>query len=167
MEFSQITHIDSGQLLNFEADFFLTTLGFESRCTHVARRLEGFSCRKIALVRTDHVKEFSFQQNLSYYEEQNYHIVQVESMRPDFDSLFGNFQQEKIRIILDCTSMSPRWYYEFFAWFTEKQDCFQEAAIRIVYQMGDIPDQELSRKVKSVKAYMGSGLNGNGKKQTG
>ncbi|MEN8201312.1 MAG: hypothetical protein ABFS28_01870 [Bacteroidota bacterium] len=166
MELSSIQHIDPGQLADIEADIFLTTLGFESRCTSVARLLEKHQCRKIALSRTDHIKEHSYQENNAYYTGQGFEIVPVESKVPDMEALFGAYTRENIRVIIDCTSMSPRWYYKFFSWFSEKQDGFLEATIRIAYTMPAFGDHEQIRKVKSVKNFIKTESEGKGKKKT-
>ncbi len=49
MELSSIKHIDPAKLTDFKADLFITTLGYETRCTALRKLLEGISCRKIAL----------------------------------------------------------------------------------------------------------------------
>lgn len=153
MELSSIQHIESGQLTDIEADIFLTTLGFESRCTTVARKLERLSCRKVALSRTDHIKEYTFQENQAYYKGEGYEMVSVESKVPDMEALLGAYKKDSIRVILDCTSMSPRWYYEFFRWFSEKHQGVMEASVRIVYTMAAFTEGEQVRKVKSVKNF--------------
>lgn len=153
MELSSIEHIEPEQLANIEADIFLTTLGFESRCTTVARKLERLSCRKIALSRSDHIKGNSFQENHAYYTSQGYELVSVESKVPDMEAIFGAYKKDYIRVILDCTSMSPRWYYEFFRWFSEEIEGIMEATVRIVYTMAAFTDHEQVKKVKSVKDF--------------
>jgi hypothetical protein len=156
MELSSIQHIDPEHLPDIEADVFLTTLGFESRCTTVARRLEKLSCRKVAFARTDHIKEHAFQENQAYYSDQGYEIVPVESKVPDMEAIFRGYSGEKTQVILDSTSMSARWYFEFFRWFSEEQDHFTNATIRIAYTMPAYTGHEELRKVKSVKAFMPS-----------
>lgn len=153
MELSSIEHIEPEQLTNIEADIFLTTLGFESRCTTVARKLERLSCRKIALSRSDHIKGKSFLENHAYYTSQGYELVSVESKVPDMEAIFGAYKKDYIRVILDCTSMSPRWYYEFFRWFSEEIEGIMEATVRIVYTMAAFTDHEQVKKVKSVKDF--------------
>jgi len=124
MELSAINHIEPENLIDFEADIFITTLGFESRCTTTARLMENKSCRKIALSRTDHIKDYSFNENKAYYSEQEYEIIPVDTKVPDFGSILQNMPKGSINILLDCTSMSQRWYYELFSWFSMFFDCF-------------------------------------------
>jgi len=159
MEFSTITNVEPARLLDFDADVFITTLGFETRCTSVARLYEGKRCRKIALSRTDHLKEFSFRENRTYYQEHNFEIIPVEKKVPDVDSLLVPVKKERIKILLDCTSMSPRWYYEFFRWFSESQELYQTVTLRIAYTMAGYTGSDHPRKVKAVREFLESQRN--------
>jgi hypothetical protein len=154
MEISSIIHVDPGSLRNFDADIFITTLGFEARCTNIARLYEDRSCRKIALSRSDHLKEYSFKPNKEYYESNGFEIIAVEKAVPDVGALLAEHQSEQIKILLDCTSMSPRWYYEFLSWFIESQDLFEKARIRIAYTMAAFNGSDQARKVKGVKEFL-------------
>jgi hypothetical protein len=120
----------------------------------------------VAFARTDHIKVHAFQENQSYYSDQGFEIVSVESRIPDMDAVFRGYVGDKIKVILDSTSMSARWYFEFFRWFTEAQDRFAEATIRIAYTMPAFPEHEEARKVKSVKAFMPSKHTDKPKKKT-
>ena len=166
MELSSIQHIDPEQISDIEADVFLTTLGFESRCTTAARRFEKLSCRKVAFARSDHPKEHSFQENQVYYSGQGYEIIPVESKVPDVEAVLGEYSGDKIQVILDSTSMSAAWYFEIFRWFSEEQNLFMEATLRIVYTMPAFSEHEELRKVKSLKAFMPSGQTDKEKKKT-
>ncbi len=156
MEFSTIIHVDPSALRDFGADIFITTLGFESRCTSVARLYEDKACRKIALMRTDHLKDHSFPRNEAYYQSNGYEIISVEKEVPDVGSLLTGFQKKELNILLDCTSMSPRWYYEFFRWFNESQDLYEKTRIRIAYTMAEYSGSDQSRKVKDVREFLRS-----------
>jgi hypothetical protein len=154
MEISTIIHTDPDALRNFNADIFITTLGFEARCTNIARLYEDHACRKIALSRTDHLKEHSYKKNKEYYLSNGFEIIAIEKEVPDVGALLTEHRNEQIDILLDCTSMSPRWYYEFFSWFSECQDLFEKARIRIAYTMAAFSDSHQSRKVKGVKEFL-------------
>ncbi len=166
MGLSSIQHIEPGQLLEFEADLFITALDLESRCTTIARKFEKKSCRKIALVQTDQLKEFSYDENNAYFTDQGFEIISVESKVPDFGVLFSMFQEDTIRVILDCTCMSPRWYHEFFNWFDENQDEYSEVSLRMVYTMAGFKDHERILKVKSVKSFLKKEYEGTQKKKS-
>ena len=152
MELSSILHIEPDQLNDFEADVFITTLSCESRCTTVARKLEATKIsRKIVLVQDDQSNLFSYQDNNLYFEDHGFEPIIVESKIPDMGALFTSFGGQHIRVILDCTCMSPKWYYEFFNWFGENQDGYERASLRMAYSMPGLEDQEQVLKVKSVK----------------
>lgn len=156
MEFSTINHVEPAALLDFEPDLFITTLGFETRGTHIARQIEGKSCRKVALSRSDHPREHSFRENREYFENNQFEVVPVESGIPDLDLLMESHSGDRTQILLDCTSMSPRWYYEFLRWFNESQDRFREARIRISYTMAAYSGSDQARKVKGISHFAGS-----------
>ena len=156
MEFSTINHAIPSSLREFDADIFFTTLGFESRSTTIARLYEDKPCRKIALERTGHMKEHSFSQNQAYYESHGFEIIPIDKGVPDVGSMLAQHQEKEIRILLDCTSMSPRWYYEFFRWFSESSESFEKARIRIAYTMAGYTGSDQSRKVKAVREFLKS-----------
>ena len=154
MELSSIKHIESSKLADFKADLFITTLGFESRTTTVARMYESVSCRKIALEPTNPVKEYAFQENLRYFREHGFELIQVPSEIPDVDAVFQGLNGKNMHVALDCTSMHPTWYYEFFKWFDEKQDGDEKVRMRIAYTMADYVRQPGSRKVREIFDFL-------------
>ena len=165
MELSSIKHINPSQLADFKADIFITTLSFETRSTTVARIFEKSSCEKIALERGHCIKEFSYQDNSNYFEAQGYDIFRVETEVPDVDTLFQSLTGEQINVMIDCTSMSPNWYYEFFRWFYEKQDREGRVRMRIVYTMANYVRQPGSCKVKEISDLLQADIKpANGKK---
>ncbi|MCD4711582.1 MAG: hypothetical protein K8R52_12115 [Bacteroidales bacterium] len=165
MELSSIKHIDPTQLADFKANIFITTLGFETRSTTVARMFEKSSCKKIALEMENGIKEFSYQDNSSYFEAQGFDIFRVESEVPDVDAIFHSLTGAQINVLIDCTSMSPNWYYEFFRWFYDKQDREGRVRMRIVYTMANYVRQPGSRKVKEIYDFQQADIKPpNGKK---
>ena len=154
MELSSIQHIESSQISDFKADIFITTLNFESRCTNVARLFERDSCKKIALEKRSGIKEFSYNDNSSYFGDQDYEIFRVESELPDVDAILHSLRDDTINILIDCTSMPPSWYYEFFRWFYEKHDGDGRICMRIVYTMASYVRQPGSQKVKEISDFL-------------
>jgi hypothetical protein len=153
MEFSTIHHMEPDGLLNFDADLFITTLGFESRCTHIARRVEEKRCRKVALSRSDHLRASTFQENRGYYEGKGFEIIPIDQKVPDVGSILGPDKKSELRILMDCTSMSPEWYYEFFRWFVESQDQFRKVRLRVTYTMAAYDGTDHARKIKKVSEF--------------
>ena len=154
MELSAIHHIESENLTDSQADIFITTLSHDSRCTAIAKLLEGQSCRKVALSKTEQLKEYAFKENMSYYEGHGYEILAVDTDVPDIGRILKDHTASEISIIFDCTGMSQPWYHEFFRWFGESQDDFGKARLRFVYTMAGYVDDGATRKVKKVKAFL-------------
>ena len=154
MELSSINHVDPSQLADFKADLFITGLGYESRSTTVARRFENNSCKKIALENSSVIKEFSYQDNSKYLEQQGFEIIRVESELPDVDAIFQSLSGDTINVAIDCTNMPPIWYYEFFKWFDEKQAGDGSVRMRIAYTMARYVRQPGSRKVKEIFDFL-------------
>ena len=154
MELSAIHHIDPQNLIDTQVDLFITTLSHESRCTVIAHLMEGQSCRKVALSATDQLKEYAFKENLSYFQETGFDIIPVDTDVPDIGRILKDFSAEVISIVFDCTSMSQRWYYEFFRWFGENQDNYIQARLRFVYTLADYVDDEGARKVKGIREFL-------------
>ncbi len=154
MELSSIKHVDSSQIADFKAKLFITTLGYESRSTTVARMFENNSCRKIALENRNSIKEFSYQDNSNYLEKQGFEIIRVESEVPDVDAIFQSLSGDDIDVALDCTNMPPIWYYEFFKWFDDKQTGDGQVRMRIAYTMAEYVRQPGSHKVKEIFEFL-------------
>lgn len=154
MELSSIKHVDPSQLGDFKAELFITCLGYESRCTTVARAFQNNSCRKIVLENSNVIKEYSYQENSDYFEKQGFEIIRVKSELPDVDAILQSLSGDNIHVSLDCTNMPPLWYYEFFKWFDEKQDVDGRVRMRIAYTMANYVRQPGSRKVKEVYDFL-------------
>lgn len=154
MELSVIQYVNPGKLLDFEADIFITALGYETRCTIVARLIEGKDCTKIALSNSSHFKEYQYEKNLDYFKEWNYNILSVETGGPDMGIILEQIKGDNIKIIIDCTSMSQRWIYEFFRWFSDEQVEFKLANLRIVYTPANYVDPGPAQKVKRIKEFL-------------
>jgi len=154
MELSSIKHVDPLQLADFKADLFITGLGYESRSTTVARKFENNTCRKIALENRNVIKEFSYQDNSMYLEQQGFEIIRIESELPDVDAIFQSLSGDTINVAIDCTNIPPIWYYEFFKWFDEKQAGDGRVRMRIAYTMAKYVRQPGSRKVKEIFDFL-------------
>ncbi len=153
MELSSVQYIASSDLTDFLPDLFITTLGYESRCTTIARLIEKVPCRKIALSRTDHVRGFAFQQNKTYYEAQQYEIIALEKRVPEMKEITGTISGpgEELNILMDCTSMSPRWYFEIFSWFADHTEGYSRVTLRIAYTLAKFTNQDPVRKVRRLR----------------
>jgi hypothetical protein len=165
MELSSIEHIDPYQLSDFKAEVFITTLGYETRCTHVARLLEHQSCRKVVLDSGHCLKEFSYDENREYFLSKEFEIVPVNPDVPDLEAILSALTGENIGVIVDCTSMPPSWYYQFFKWFDENQDFHGVVRMRIIYTMANYDSMDTSRKVKGITNFLQADIKNSVKKK--
>lgn len=154
MELSSIKHIDPSKSADFNADLFITALNFESRTTTVARLFEKDPCKKIALENRNPVKEFAYQDNRDYFNENGFEIIRVNSEVPDVGGILQDLNGKNAQVVLDCTGMPPKWYYEFFRWFDVKQDGEERVRIRIAYTMARYVPQSGSHKVKDISDFL-------------
>jgi hypothetical protein len=156
MELSAIHHIDPQYLTDFQTDLFITSLSHESRCTTVARLFEDRPSKKVALVQPGQLKEFAFRENQAYFTEKQFAFHTVDRGGPDMDLIFNGVAGDEINVILDCTSMSQGWYFEFFRWFGMNQGNFREARLRIVYTMADFVEDGAPQKVRGIRDFLKS-----------
>ncbi|MCP4312701.1 MAG: hypothetical protein GY790_15675 [Bacteroidetes bacterium] len=153
MELSSIKHIDPENLSDIQSDLFIATLSYESRCITIPRKLEGISCRKVVLSRPDQTKEYAFNENLEYFRENGFEIIEVDGDHLSLDKLFNEYPPEELNVMVDCTSMVHQWYYKFFSWFSDN-DHLISANLRLVYTMGRFVEENTPSKVKEVKEFL-------------
>lgn len=165
MELSSIVHIDPSQISDFKADVFITTLGYETRCTQIARLLEPLSYRKVALVDKHVIKEFSYNANREYFLSREFELVEVDAEVPDLEVILGTLTGEDTGIMIDCTSMPPNWYYQFFKRMDENQDYDGVVRMRIAYTMANYVDVGSSMKVKEIRNFLQADIKSSLKKK--
>ena len=165
MELSSINHIDPSQLSDFKAEVFITTLGYETRCTHITRLLEHLSCRKVALASKHSLKEFSYEANREFFINREFEMVEVDSDVPDLKTILGSLNGKEIGVMIDCTSMPPSWYYQFFKWFDEDQAFQGVVRMRIVYTMANYVNVDSSMKVKEISNFLQADVKSSVKKK--
>jgi hypothetical protein len=153
MELSSIQHIEPENLSDIQSDLFIASLSYESRCTTIARRLECNSCRKVALSRKDQSKEYEYEDNLLYFQENGFEIIEVSGDKPRIENLLTESRSEELKIIMDCTSMPQHWYYEIFSWFANN-DHLPSACLRMVYTMAAYVEEGTPPKVKKVREFL-------------
>lgn len=158
MELSSILHIEPSQIADFKADVFICTLGFETRCTSVPHLVEHLSCRKVTLVSDQSLKDFSYEANREYFQSREFELITLNSDVLDIEAILGSFSGENLGVMIDCTSMPPSWYYQFFKWFDEKQDFGGIVRMRIVYTMASYVSLDSSLKVKEITSFLQSDI---------
>lgn len=153
MELSSIQHIAPEKLLDFQPDLFIACLSYESRSTSIARQLETFSCRKVALCSQNQVKEYAYSDNLQYFQDQGFEILYFAKEDAVCKDIFAENGSGKMKIIMDCTSMSQILYYQILNWFSE--DHYPtSASLRMVYTMAAYVDEGSPPRVKKVREFL-------------
>jgi hypothetical protein len=165
MELSTISHIDPSQLSDFKADVFVTTLGYETRCTHISRLLGNLNCKKVALVSKSTIKDFAYEENRKYFLSKEFTLMEVDPHVPEIGSILSTSKGEDLGIMIDCTSMPPGWYYQFFKWVNDNQELRGEVKMRIVYTMANYVHTESSIKVKSIRNFLDAEINNSVRKK--
>ncbi|PID91161.1 MAG: hypothetical protein CSA96_09855 [Bacteroidetes bacterium] len=140
---------------DFRADLFIAFLGYEARCTHVARKVEGIACRKIALTSAGHISEFSYALNKAYYLKQGFEIVPVRGEVPDLEPFLPADSSGKLNILFDCTGMSQRWYYELFRWLSVLEG-YEKVMLRFTYSVAEYTAPASAPKVKRIQDFLSS-----------
>lgn len=153
MELASLNHIEPENLGDLKADLFITTLSHESRSTKIARMLERLNCRKIALYHEDQNQDFSFGENRAYFQDNGFEFIRVLNDVPDVGSVFEGLTNGEVSVMFDCTSMPPRWYFEFFSWLGEGHE-LENVTLRLVYTLTGYVDEVSARKVKGVKDFL-------------
>jgi hypothetical protein len=154
MELSSIHHIEPEKLADFRADLFICALSQEPRCTVISDTLKSLDCRKVALFRDKHAGDAKFRINKTLLQAQGCEMVQVGTDVPDISRLLGQHTGTELRMIIDCSSMSQQWYYEFFRWFSEDQEDIHKVHLRFVYCLSEFVEDETPRKVKGVREFL-------------
>jgi len=152
MELSSIQHIEPENLSDIQSDLFIASLSYESRCTSIARQLECKTCRKIALSMEGQSKEYEYKDNLLYFQENGFEIIEVSGDKPQMGDLLAQSSTEELKIMMDCTSMPQNWYYEIFSWFANN-DHLPSACLRMVYTMAAYVEEGAPPKVKKVSEF--------------
>ena len=153
MDLSSIKHITPEELTDFQPNLFIASLSHETRSTSIAKILNGISCRKVALCSHQQVKEYEFSNNLNYYRENGFEIIEVDERDLIDESIFEELPSREPRIVIDCTSMSQHLYYRIFRWFGEDNH-FSSAQLRLAYSMTAFSERGAALKVKKVKDFL-------------
>lgn len=153
MELSSIQHIAPEKLVDFQPDLFIASLSHESRSTSITKLFEGVSCRKVALIGDNLLKEYAYLSNLKYFTDQGFEIIELDSKTGILDEIMGKNTSAYQNIILDCTSLTQFVYYSILSWLGEN-DKMQQAKVRLVYTTAAYVDEGAPPRVKKVKDFL-------------
>ncbi|MFO7669772.1 MAG: hypothetical protein R6W31_08950 [Bacteroidales bacterium] len=121
-------------------------------------------CQKVTLCMHNQVKEYSFQNNLGFFQENGFEIITVRGELPNLEDILSGIQSEELKITMDCTSMPQHWYYEIFSWFAE-DNRLTSAHLRLVYTMAAYVEEGSALKVRKVREFLKVKTNIRGRKR--
>lgn len=132
MELINIKHCP-GEVPAFDPDLFIAGSGYESRSTCIPKYLNDPGKKNVVLAFSDHLKEPARAENDRYFREHGYECFLVKPFgQPDFPSIFKGHDQDHIRVLIDITLMTRRWYDSFLN-YLHGNDSYQKAEVRISY----------------------------------
>lgn len=133
VELINITHFSDQPEPGFNPDLFITASGYESRSTCIPKKLNDPGRKKVVLAFSDHKKEQVRNENDKYFRDHGYAFFLTKPFgHPDFAPIFSDLDQENIRILIDITLMTRRWYHGFLQYLHEN-DHYNHAEVRISY----------------------------------
>ena len=133
MELNNIIHTNSGDILDFEPDYFIAASGYETRATCVAKKFTHTACEKIALGFDEHLNDLSRPKNDKYFKANGFRqIIQETHGSPNFDSIFNGHTADRIHVLIDISVMTRNWYHELLKYLQGNID-FEHFHLRIMY----------------------------------
>jgi hypothetical protein len=153
MELIDFIQIPAESISDFEADLFIVASGYESRSLVIPQRLNNPGQRKVALSFSERRKYLHRPKNDQYFRDNNYEIIYTAGTgAPDFDHLFHDYQQDELKIMIDISVMTRKWFYAFLS-FLQNTNRFNHLQVRVFYcpAFYDAPVQ--LNRTTSLKSY--------------
>lgn len=133
MELIDFIHIPSESISDFEADLFIAASTYESRSLVIPQMLNNPGRRKVALTFTERRKYLHRPKNDQYFRENNYEIIYTRRFEaPDFESIFNEYKQDELKILIDISVMTRKWYYALLT-FLHITNKFKNLHVRVGY----------------------------------
>jgi len=149
----------------FEPDLFIAASGYESRATCIPKYLNDPGKKNVVLAFSDHLKEPARAENDRYFREHGYQSLLVKPFgQPDFMSIFQGHDEDHIRVLIDITLMTRRWYDSFLN-YLNGNDSFQKADVRISYCPAHFYKPVEYRRKVSLRQFTLNGSHSNHVKQ--
>ncbi|MDF1572392.1 MAG: hypothetical protein P1P82_12335 [Bacteroidales bacterium] len=164
MELINIKHCN-GEVPAFQPDLFIAGSGNETRSTCIPKYLNNPGKKNVVLGTPDHLKETARAENDRYFREHGYEYFLVKPFgQPDFKSLFKDLHLEHIKVLIDITLMTRRWYDNFLN-YLHGNDKYQRAEVRISYCPAQIYTPDAYRKRVTLPNFTLNGSQSNHHKQ--
>lgn len=118
---------------DFEPDLFIAGSGYESRSTCIAKKLNNPGRKKVVLAFSDHHKEPVRTINDQYFTDHGYAFFYTKPFgQPDFVSIFKGLDPENVKVLIDISLMTRRWYDSFLKYLHNNHE-LNHADVRISY----------------------------------
>lgn len=153
MELIDFIQIPSETISDFEPDLFIVGSGYESRSLVIPQKMNNPGQRKVVLAFSERRKYLHRPKNDQYFRNNNYEIIYTTGFgAPDFESIFNDYQQDELKILIDISVMTRKWYYAFLT-FLNITNKFKHLQIRVTYcpAFYDAPVQ--LRRTTSLRSY--------------
>lgn len=107
----------------------------------------------MALCKHNQIKEYSYSDNLKYFQEHGFEIIHLNGDNTTSQEIFKESGSGELKIIMDCTSLSQLLYYQIFNWFADDNHP-TSATLRLVYMMASYVEENATFKVKKVREFL-------------
>ena len=153
MELIDFIQIPSESISDFEPDLFIAASDYESRSLEIPQKMNNPGQRKVVLAFTERQKYLHRPKNDQYFRENNYEVFfTTEFGAPDFENIFNEYKQEELKILIDISVMTRKWYCAFLS-FLHTTNKFKRLQVRVFYcpAFYDAPVQ--LRRISSLRSY--------------
>jgi hypothetical protein len=133
MELNNIIHTTSGDIHDFDPDFFIAASGYETRATCVAKTVSHLDCKKIAFGFDEYLNDLSRPENDKYFKTNGFkQITQKTHGSPNFESIFSEHTSDRVHVLVDISVMTRNWYHELLKYLQGNLN-FEHFHLRIMY----------------------------------
>lgn len=133
MELIDFVQIPSAFIPDFEPDIFIAASGYESRSLVIPQKLNNPGRRKVVLAFTERRKYPRRPKNDQYFRDNNYEFFYTSGFgEPDFESIFSQYNQDELKILIDISVMTRKWYYTLLT-FLHITNKFKHLHVRVSY----------------------------------
>ncbi len=153
MELSEINHIQSDHLQQFEPDIYIAASGYESRASFVTASCRPHAKKHVALAFTEHRNDLARPKNDQFFSNLGFEFIPVSGYSiPDYDHLFENNKGASIQVMIDISCMTKKWYYGLLHYFSSS-DHFASVQLIIVYTPATFDEPLQLKKQVSLHTY--------------
>lgn len=153
MELIDFIQIPSESKSDFEPDLLIVSSGYESRSLVIPQKLNNPGQRKVALAFSERRKYLYRSKNDEYFRDNNYEIIYTTGFgAPDFESIFNKYKQDELKILIDISVMTRKWYHAFLA-FLQITNKFKDLQVRVFYCPAFYEAPVQLRRTISLRSY--------------